>query len=149
MRLVLIAVLAFACHPAPPPAPLRTVLLESEPFVEEEPHPMDCLDLIKRKAEGVAVFTNLRKDAKRRFAEAFASLHADLERGVPSLVCIDHRLRLVVGYDAARDQVIYHAPDEPGGAFRRIDRAAFARDWPMHYEEGLAIMVRIPMQPPR
>src|SRR5689334_12018044 len=55
---------------------------------------------------------------------AFAALHADLVRGVPSIVCMHYddrpdtteHFRLVLGYDADRDEVIYHEPAEKNGA---------------------------------
>ncbi|MHC4859926.1 MAG: C39 family peptidase, partial [Planctomycetota bacterium] len=58
-------------------------------------------------------------------------LHADLVRGVPSIVCMRYdespdtteHFRLVLGYDAGKDEVVYHEPALDKGAYRRMDRA--------------------------
>src|SRR4051812_48316255 len=73
-------------------------------------------------------------DASQAAAELerhFAALHADLLRGVPSIVCMHYdegprtteHFRLVVGYDPARDEVVYHEPAADGGGYRRMPRA--------------------------
>lgn len=73
--------------------------------------------------------------------QQFAALHADLARGVPSIVCtrFDERphtaehFRLVLGYDQASDEVIYHDPAIEGGAYMRMKRARLMSLWPLHY----------------
>src|SRR4051812_7440351 len=64
-------------------------------------------------------------------------LHADLVRGIPSIVCMHYdsspktteHMRLVVGYQAAADEVIYLDPAESGTAYRQMKRAAFLSLW--------------------
>jgi hypothetical protein len=53
--------------------------------------------------------------------------------------------RLVLGYDAAADEVIFHEPAEAGGAYRRMPRELFLRTWPLSYDTPLVI--RIPLEP--
>jgi hypothetical protein len=85
---------------------------------------------------------------------AFAALHADLARGVPSIVCMHYddrpntteHFRLVLGYDADRDEVIYHEPAEADGAHRRMTRAQFAKLWPLKYDDARWTLVRIPLE---
>jgi hypothetical protein len=65
------------------------------------------------------------------------ALNADLSRGVPSIVCMHcdnsphttEHFRLVLGYDPASDEVIYHEPAEAGGAYRRMPRQRFLGLW--------------------
>jgi hypothetical protein len=81
-------------------------------------------------------------------------LHADLVRGIPSIVCMHYdaapktteHMRLVVGYQAAADEVIYLDPAEPGTAYRRMKRATFLSLWPLKYEQTKWLIVRFRME---
>ncbi|MHC4333385.1 MAG: C39 family peptidase [Planctomycetota bacterium] len=81
----------------------------------------------------------------------FKALHADLVRGVPSIVCMHYddkpkaneHFRLVLGYDSKKDEVIYHEPAEPAGAYRRMKRAKFVELWPLKYEKKHWTLIRI------
>jgi hypothetical protein len=85
----------------------------------------------------------------------FAALHADLARGVPSIVCTryDERpgapehFRLVLGYDAASDEVIYSEPAEANGGYRRMPRARFVDLWPLRYAADAWTVVRLRLEP--
>ncbi|MDP2315739.1 MAG: C39 family peptidase [Pseudomonadota bacterium] len=65
------------------------------------------------------------------------ALLADLHAGVPSIVCMyydargSEHFRLVLGYDAGTDMVIYHEPAQPDGAHARLPRDAFLALWPL------------------
>ncbi len=80
----------------------------------------------------------------------FAALHDDLMRGVPSIVCTHYddapdtteHFRLVLGYDADSDEVIYNEPAESNGGYRRMDRATFLKLWPLKYDERSWTVVR-------
>ncbi|MBN2582151.1 MAG: C39 family peptidase [Planctomycetes bacterium] len=69
-------------------------------------------------------------------------VHADLVAGVASVLCMHYddrpktteHFRLVVGYDAKTDEVLYHEPAESGGAYRRMKRATMMKLWPLKYE---------------
>src|SRR4051812_17888222 len=56
---------------------------------------------------------------------------ADLARGVPSIVCMHYdrspdapeHFRLVLGYDGATNEIIFHEPAQSGGAYNRMTSA--------------------------
>jgi len=82
------------------------------------------------------------------------ALHADLVNGVPSVVCMhsDDRpeatehFRLVLGYDAEKDEVIYHEPAESDGAYRRMTRSTFLRLWPLKSGAELRTVIRLRLE---
>lgn len=77
------------------------------------------------------------RQGERAVEAQFAALHADLRRGIPSIVCghysdepgTTEHFRLVLGYDGARDEVLYHEPAEADGAYRRMKRELFLKLW--------------------
>ena len=81
------------------------------------------------------------------------ALETDLRRGVPSIICMrttDERgaaehFRLILGYDAGSDEVIYHEPARENGAYQRMKRATFLDLWPLKYKptEWLVIRMRL------
>lgn len=85
----------------------------------------------------------------------WAAVHADLEAGVPSIVCtrFDERpnttehFRLIVGYDAATDEVLFHEPAEAKGAYRRMARARLMALWPLKYEADRWTVIRLRLEP--
>lgn len=85
---------------------------------------------------------------------ALAALHHDLAQGVPSIVCTrfdeskgaSEHFRLVIGYDAERDEVVYHDPALDQGARLRMPRARFYEAWPLYYEPSRATLVRFSMR---
>ena len=93
------------------------------------------------------------KDPQPGLDAAFGALHADLVRGVPSIVCMHYddrpdtteHFRLVLGYDADRDEVVYHEPALPDGAYRRMTRAKFHELWPLHYDASKWTIIRLPL----
>ena len=87
--------------------------------------------------ERVAVDNADAQKADSQLEASFAALHADLKLGQASIVCMrfDDRpnttehFRLVLGYDAATDEVIFHDPAiEQGRTWRkRPSFSAFGR----------------------
>lgn len=87
----------------------------------------------------------------------FRALHADLAKGVPSIVCthFDERpattehFRLVLGYDHATDEVIYSDPAVTDGAYLRMARVRFLSLWPLQYraDEWTVIRMRLAGSP--
>ena len=85
----------------------------------------------------------------------FNALHTDLMRGVPSIVCTHYdeqpntteHFRLVLGYDAAKDEIIYHEPAEAEGAYRRMSRARFKALWPLKYAKNTWTIIRFSLEP--
>jgi hypothetical protein len=87
----------------------------------------------------------------------FAALHADLARGVPSIVCMRtgagpqaaEHFRLILGYDAKAAEVIYHEPAAEDGAYRRMKRREFADCWPLKYKADTWTVIRLRLEPNR
>jgi hypothetical protein len=85
----------------------------------------------------------------------FAELHADLVRGVPSIVCMHYdespttteHFRLVLGYDDRTDEVIYSEPAEDEGGYRRMLRPRFLRLWPLKYDARRWTVIRFRLDP--
>jgi len=85
------------------------------------------------------IYRQLEPGAVAEVEAAFATLHEDLVQGVPSIVCMyshegadaTEHFRLVLGYEAATDAVLYHEPAEEDGAYRAMSRELFLRLWPL------------------
>ena len=93
--------------------------------------------------------------ADAELAVQWQAMHADLARGVPSIVCMHYadtprtteHFRLVLGYDTDTDELLYHEPAEPGGAYRRMKREAFLKLWPLKYDPRRWSVIRLPLEP--
>jgi hypothetical protein len=96
----------------------------------------------------------------RRFGEGqlgaeleaeWSSLHADLKRGIPSIVCMHYdqspmaseHFRLILGYEAKTDEVVYHDPALKQGAYLRMNRSAFLAMWPLKSAVGSGCLIRL------
>lgn len=94
-------------------------------------------------------------DAKRQLQQQFDALHRDLKHGVPSIVCTHYddrpgtteHFRLVVGYDAATDEVIYHEPAIDRGGYRRMKRELLLKLWPLKYDSRQWTVIRMALDP--
>ena len=84
-------------------------------------------------------------------ARCWQDLHADLVKGVPSIVCmmpdenvksIGH-FRLILGYQAASDEVVYHEPAETNDAYHRMKREKFLKLWLLEKE----MVIRFRLEP--
>lgn len=92
--------------------------------------------------------------AAKELAALWGNLHADLLRGVPSIVCMHYddrprtteHFRLVLGYDSRSDEVVYHEPAEERGAYRRMKRALFLKLWPLKYERSRWTVIRLRLE---
>src|SRR5262249_27643239 len=81
----------------------------------------------------------------------FRDMHADLAKGVPSIVCthFDERpdttehFRLVLGYDHTTDEVVYSDPAIPKGAYLRMPRTRFLGLWPLKYRPDAWTVIRM------
>ena len=84
----------------------------------------------------------------------FAALHADLLKGVPSIICMHYddrprtteHFRLILGYDATKDEVIYHEPAVKNGGYRRMKRSLLLKLWPLKYRRDAWTVVRMPLK---
>jgi hypothetical protein len=89
--------------------------------------------------------------------DLWTEVHADLKRGIPSIVCMrtakgpeaTEHFRLVLGYDAETDEVLYHEPAEKDGAYRRMKRGEFLELWPLKYSKEAWTVIRFCLEPGR
>lgn len=83
------------------------------------------------------------------------AIHADLESGQPSIVCMHYddtpntteHFRLITGYDPATDEVIYQEPAEANGADRRMAKAQFFKLWAFKPSKDKWSIIRLRMTP--
>jgi hypothetical protein len=95
------------------------------------------------------------KEHSRELTAEFAALHKDLLHGIPSIICMHYNdepkttehFRLILGYDAKTDEVLYHEPAEKEGAYRRMARETLLQLWPLKYENQRWTLVRFRLQP--
>lgn len=95
------------------------------------------------------------KHADEKLASELAAIHADLEKGIPSIVCMHYddspstteHFRLVLGYDAKTDEIIYHEPAQDEGAYRRMKRSRFLSLWPLTYNAESWTIIRLRLAP--
>lgn len=93
-------------------------------------------------------------NAVREMETQFAALHADLLAGTPSIICTHYddrpntteHFRLILGYDARSDEVIYHEPAVDNGAHLRMKRQQMIELWPLKYQRQKWSVVRMPLK---
>lgn len=94
-----------------------------------------------------------RVDPRRAAQELDAqwrALHQDLAAGQPSVVCMHYdeqpttteHFRLITGYDARTDEVVYQEPAEADGADRRMPRARFLALWTFRPKADRWLVIR-------
>jgi len=94
------------------------------------------------------------KRASTQVEDRFNDLLADLHKGIPSIVCMRYsdrpntseHFRLILGYDAKQDEVIYHEPAEVKGAYRRMKRSLFIKLWPLKYKKDEWLAIRMALK---
>ena len=92
--------------------------------------------------------------AKTGMEKQFQALLRDLQAGVPSIVCMHYddspdtteHFRLILGFDADKQEVIYHEPAEDDGAYRRMTKADFMRRWPLKYSRDSWTVIRFALR---
>jgi hypothetical protein len=95
------------------------------------------------------------KHPVEQIEDQWRALHADLLRGVPSIVCMHYsdrpdtteHFRLVLGYRAKGDKVVYHEPAEDDGAYRKMPRRQFLKLWPLKEATGKSTVIRLRLDP--
>ncbi len=95
------------------------------------------------------------ENAPTELEALFENMHADLVAGVPSIICTRYadrartteHFRLVLGYDANSDEVIYHEPAETDGAYRRMKRQLMLELWPLKYAADRWTVIRMRLAP--
>ena len=106
-------------------------------------------------AVGATFFSVATAKAADEMEAQWQALHADLAQGVPSIVCMHYddrpaateHFRLILGYDAKSDEVIYNEPAEANGAYRRMKRELFISLWPLKYSPQQWTIVRMRLEP--
>lgn len=96
-------------------------------------------------------------NAHSELQELFDLVHADLMAGNTSLVCMHYNdqpnstehFRLIVGYDADRDEIIYQEPAVADGDYLRMSRQMFLKLWPLKYERDQWTVVLMRLRPTR
>jgi hypothetical protein len=93
------------------------------------------------------------QQAANQIGAQWLAVYNDLGRGIPSIVCMhtsdeadaSEHFRLVLGYDATTDEVVYHEPAQDGGTYQRMKRETFLQRWPLKYTptEWLVIRMRL------
>jgi hypothetical protein len=104
---------------------------------------------------GDVFFTVDAAHADRGVEAQWKLLHTDLLKGIPAIVCMHYdaspetteHMRLIVGYDANTDEVIYHEPADANASYRRMELATFLSLWPLKYEPTKWLVIRFRMQP--
>lgn len=95
--------------------------------------------------------------ATEELEKLFQIIHADLLAGQTPVVCMHYddrqntteHFRLIVGYDAAADEIVYHEPARAGGAYLRMGRQTFLELWPLKYQPDQWTVVLLRLRPTR
>ena len=93
--------------------------------------------------------------SKRDVHRQFAYMLDDLSHQIPSIVCMNttrdasntEHFRLVLGYDANTDEVIYHEPAKRNGAYQRMSADRFIKLWPLKASNIPDTVVRMRLEP--
>jgi hypothetical protein len=91
------------------------------------------------------------KEVRRQFND----MYDDLVKGVPSIVCMrtgsgvnaTEHFRLVLGFDADGNSIIYHEPAEQNGSYRKMALSQFLGLWPLHYGTREWTIIRLRLDP--
>lgn len=84
----------------------------------------------------------------------FDAMLADLYKGYGSIVCMHYddspdspeHFRLILGYDAKKDEILYHEPAVRNGAYRRMKRQKFLTLWPLKYKQEAWTLIRFRLE---
>jgi len=106
---------------------------------------------------GYTVDARTNRSAVAGMTAQFDAMHADLVRGIPSIICMHYddrpntteHFRLIIGYDAATDEVIYHEPAHADAANERMKRDMLIKLWPLKYQRTKWTVIRLRLEPGR
>ncbi len=90
----------------------------------------------------------------REIQAVWASTLTDLANQVPSIICMrtsdgptaTEHFRLLLGYDARSDEIIYHEPAAPDGAYQRMPRTKLINLWPLKYDQKEWLLIRFALR---
>ena len=99
-----------------------------------------------------------RVDADKADAQLEAQwqlVEKDLRAGRPSILCMHYsdspqtteHFRLIVGYDPAAAEVLYHEPAEDAGAYRRMKKSELLKLWPLKYSARTWTVIALRLAP--
>lgn len=94
-------------------------------------------------------------DSEKGIRKCFSALYNDLQAGIPSIVCMrtsdsagaTEHFRLVLGYSAADDSIIYNEPAEDKGGYRKMKLTEFISLWPLKYDRRQWTVIRLALKP--
>ena len=86
--------------------------------------------------------------------QVWQAMLGDLHQGVPSIICMrtkegagaTEHFRLILGYDANKDEMIYHEPADDNGAYHRMAREKFISLWPLKYDPKEWTIIRFALK---
>jgi hypothetical protein len=90
------------------------------------------------------------KQAGEQLNSLFDEIVTDLKDGTPSIVCTHfdespdttEHFRLIIGYDATKDEIIYHDPALDKGSELHMTRERFFHLWPLPYQPQSWTVIR-------
>ncbi len=99
------------------------------------------------------VWTRVR--SQRDVHSQLGRILEDLTADIPSIVCMNttrgpentEHFRLILGYDARTDNLIYHEPAMDDGAYQRMSVKKFIELWPLKAEGVPDTIVRMRLKP--
>jgi hypothetical protein len=100
------------------------------------------------------VCANVPADSVSAIKLEWAKLHAALLKGVPSIICMrtgttntaTEHFRLILGYDAENNEIIYHEPAEADAGYRRMKLDVFLNLWPLKYDARNWSVIRMELK---
>ncbi len=103
------------------------------------------------------VWHRVKANDARSIDRLFAQINNDLRAGHTSLVCMHYddkpntteHFRLITGFDAERDDVVYQEPAIANGGNKRMSRAMFLKLWPLKYKRDEWTVILMRMRPTR
>ena len=91
------------------------------------------------------------RDKVAAIERSWQAMIRELQAGVPSVVCMrtsagpdsTEHFRLILGYDAKSDEIVYHEPAVARAAYQRMPRKEFIDLWPLKYDPNEWLIVRL------
>ena len=103
---------------------------------------------------GTVWYTVPAKAESQALDDQFQAVLDDLQAGHASIICMRYNstpqatehFRLILGYDAQTDEVLFHEPAEKDGANRRMTRAQLLSTWPLKYAADQWTLIRMRLE---
>ncbi len=93
------------------------------------------------------------KTHEKALEDAWQALYDDLTHHTPSIVCMHYsdkpntteHFRLILGYDAEKQEVIFNEPAVKNGSSKRMEKSTFLKLWPLKYKKDRWLLIRFPL----